>query len=95
MSPQVSIHLEPDLERRLSSAAQAHGASISALSLQWIIDGLERLEASQDPQTDGSGMCSVRTGLSGAGPRPLPLQQSIAPGSELQEDPPVSRDTHR
>jgi len=78
MSLQVRLQFQPDLERRLSSVASAHGATIAALSYQWILEGLERLEASQESRIEGGlGMCSVRTGISGAGPTPLPLQQSV------------------
>ena len=80
MPLQVSLHFQPDLERRLCSVARAHGATVSALSYLWIMEGLERLEASQESGVEGGfGMCSVRTGISGAGPKPLPLQQPEQP----------------
>jgi hypothetical protein len=83
MSLQVRLQFQPDLERRLSSVASAHGATISALSYQWILEGLERLEASRESRIEGGlGMCSVRTDISGPGPTPLPLQQSVQSDQE-------------
>jgi len=75
MHPPFSLSLAPELQQRLATAAEAQGASVSALCQQWIIEGLERLETSQELLPESSARCSVRTGLYGPGPTPLPLQQ--------------------
>lgn len=71
----LNLSLTSDLQRRLASAADSRGATVSALCQQWILEGLERLEESQVTDADGVGRCSVRTGIRTTGPTPLPLQQ--------------------
>lgn len=71
----LSLSLSTDCQRRLSAAALRQGATESALCQQWILEALERHEATLVTDSEGEGRCSVRTGIRTTGPTPLPLQQ--------------------
>ncbi|MEB3323107.1 MAG: hypothetical protein VKI81_09820 [Synechococcaceae cyanobacterium] len=74
----LRIALSTDVQRRLQEAAVHQGASMEALAQQWLLEGLERLEAAracEAREVEEAGRCSVRTGIKTRGPNPLPLQQ--------------------
>lgn len=74
----MRIPLATDVQRRLQDSADHQGVSMEALAYQWILEGLERLEAArafEARERQEAGRCSVRTGICTRGPNPLPLQQ--------------------
>lgn len=71
----MNLPLTSELQQRLDAAALTQGSTVSALCQQWILEGLERLDAAQLTHPDEVGRYSVRTGIRTTGPKPLPFQQ--------------------
>lgn len=65
----VSWSIPSDLIMTLESFAAQQGLSLEAVVISLLSQSVEQITG------QGSGRCSLRTGLQSEGPRPLPLQQ--------------------